>query len=89
MLLTVGLSVVNTALLLVLLAIYGKIVVKTRAAHSLGLVLFATLLLMQNLVSIYAYVTMNPYFESGVLPYLSAIAALELGGLIVLLRVTL
>jgi hypothetical protein len=89
MLLTVGLSVLNSALLLVLLAIYGKIVIKTRASHAIGLVLFAFLLLMQNLLSIFAYITMNPYFESGVLPYLSAIAALELGSLIVLLIVTL
>jgi hypothetical protein len=89
MLLTVGLSVVNSALLVALLVIYGKIALKTRAMHAIGLVLFALLLLSQNLLSIVAYVTMNPYFAGGVIPYLSAIGALELGSLIVLLRVTL
>ena len=89
MLATVSLASINSVLLLVLLFVYGKIVIKSRAAYPIGLMIFATLLLAQNLLSVFAFVTMEPFFASAALPYLSGIAALELAGLVVLLRITL
>lgn len=89
MILTVVLSGVNSVLLVVLLAIYGKIVFKTKAVHAIGLMMFALLLLAQNLLAIYAYVDMNMYFGSGALPYLFGISILELGSLIAMVAVTL
>jgi hypothetical protein len=89
MILTVVFSGINSALLIVLLAIYGKIVFRTKAAHSIGLMLFATLLLAQNLLALYSYVDMSGYFASGVLPYLLGIAALELASLVTIVVVTL
>ena len=89
MLLTVMLACVNSALLLILLSLYGKILVKTRARYALGLLIFALLLLAQNLLSVYAFVTMQPFFGEEALPYLSGIAALELAGLVALLGITL
>ncbi|MHB8701851.1 MAG: hypothetical protein ACYC7D_12670 [Nitrososphaerales archaeon] len=89
MLLTVSLASINSILLLVLLFLYGKIVLKTRASYAVGLMIFAVLLLAHNLLSIFAYVDMEPFFGAAALPYLSGIAALELGGIIMLLKVTL
>jgi hypothetical protein len=89
MLLTVSLASVNSVLLVVLLFVYGKIVLKTKAMYAVGLMIFAFLLLAQNLLSVFAFVTMQPFFGSEALPYLSGIAALELGGLVALLRITL
>ncbi len=88
MLLTVALSSVNSILLVILLVLYGKIVFKTKAIHAVGLMLFALLLLAQNLLSVFAYVAMQPFFSSEALPYLLGIGALELASLAVLLKVT-
>ena len=89
MLLTVALSTVNSVLLVLLLVLYGKIVVKTKATHAVGLMLFAVLLLAQNLLSVFAYVSMEPFFSPESLPYLSGIGALELASLLVLVKITL
>jgi hypothetical protein len=89
MLVSVSLASANSILLIVLLILYGRIVVKSRANYAIGLLIFAILLLAQNLLSVFAYVAMEPLFAAGALPFLSGIAALELAGLIVLLRITL
>ena len=89
MLVTVVLASVNSILLVALLFLYGKIVLRTRASYAIGLMIFALLLLGHNLLAIFAYVDMEPFFGSVALPYLSGIAALELGGILVLLKVTL
>ncbi len=82
-------SSINSILLVVLLFLYGKIVLKTKAVYSAGLFLFALFLLAQNLLAIFSYVDMQDYFGPAVLPYLSGIGGLELVSLIILLRVTL
>ncbi len=89
MLVTVSLASVNSVLLLVLLLLYGRIVIKSKATYAVGLMIFALLLLAQNLLSVFAFIAMEPLFAAGALPILSGIAALELGGLVVLLRITL
>lgn len=87
--LAAGLAVANSAVLLVLIFMYSKIAVKTKAAFSVGLALFGGLLLVHNLLTIFAYVAMAPLFGLEALPFLSGIGALELGGLLVLLKLTL
>lgn len=89
MFLTVGLAAVNSGILIVLLFLYGKIVVRTRAMYAAGLVVFALLLLAHNLLTVFAYVTMAPLFGAEALPFLLGMAALELGGLLVLMKITL
>jgi hypothetical protein len=81
-------AVLNAIVLAILLAVYGKIAIKSRAAHSIGLVVFAVFLLAQNLVTIIAYVSMSPLFEPNALPALSGISALEFAGLLVLAKIT-
>lgn len=85
----IGLATVNSAILLGLIYVYAKISVRTRASYSIGLVIFAGLLLLQNLLTAVAYGTMSPVFGSEALPYLSAMGAAEFAGLLVLLRMTL
>ncbi len=81
-------AVLNSAILLSLIVIYGRIAGKTRASYSIGLMLFAVFLLAQNLATIYSYVDMAPFFEPQALPFLSTISALEFVGLLVLARIT-
>lgn len=81
-------ATLNSIILLSLLFIYGRIVMRTRASYSVGLMIFAVFLLAQNLATIYSYVDMAPFFEPEALPYLSTISALEFVGLLVLARIT-
>jgi hypothetical protein len=81
-------SVANVAVLATLIILYGKIYGSSRAMFTLGLIFFACLLLVQNAIGIYSYITMAPFFAEAILPYLLAINIAELAGLSVLLRVT-
>ncbi len=85
----IGLALANSLILIGLIYLYARIAVKTRASYSVGLSVFAGLLLLHNLLTVFAYAAMAPLFGSDALPYLSGIGALELGGLLVLLKLTL
>lgn len=89
MFVAIGLSGVNSVILAGLIYIYAKISIKTRASYSAGLVVFSALLMLHDLLTVYAYGTMSPLFGSEALPYLSAIGAAELGGLLILLKITI
>ena len=82
-------SAANVAILTGLLILYGRTYSSSRAQFTLGLMFFASLLLVQNAIGIYSYVTMAPFFAEAILPYLFAINIAELAGLSVLLKVTL
>jgi hypothetical protein len=82
-------SVLNAALLLVLLAVFAGIAIRSRASHSVGLVFFALLLLANSLLTAYSYATMAPFFGKEALPFLSTMSVLEFVGLAVLLKITL
>jgi hypothetical protein len=84
----IGLASANSIILIGLIYLYARIAMKARASYSIGLAVFASLLLLHNLLTVFAYVAMAPFFGLGALPYLSGIGALELAGLIVLLRMT-
>ena len=86
--LAVVFALLNSLLLTGLLLLYGRIVRKSRAAYPMGLMIFAGLLLTQNLLTVYSYASMTPLFGGSVIPYLFVISALEFGGLLVLARVT-
>ena len=85
----IGLALANSAVLVSLIYLYSRIAVKTRATYSVGLAVFAGLLLMHNLLTVFAYAAMAPLFGQDALPFLSGIGALEFGGLLVLLKLTL
>lgn len=82
-------STLNSALLIVLLVVFAGIAIRSKAAHSIGLVFFALLLLANSVLTAYSYATMAPFFGKEALPYLSTMSVLEFVGLAVLLRITL
>jgi hypothetical protein len=82
------LSALNALLLVGLLVFYGRIAVKSRAALSYGLVVFALFLLAQNLLTVFSYASMAPLFGEATVPYLCTMAALQLVALLALLRFT-
>ncbi|MEM2759970.1 MAG: hypothetical protein QXW73_04180 [Nitrososphaerales archaeon] len=81
-------SVANVAILIALIILYGRTYGSSRASFALGLIFFASLLLIQNAIGIYSYIAMAPFFAEAILPYLLAIHITELAGLSILLKIT-
>jgi len=82
------LSAVNMAILITLLAVYANIYRKTGATFTVGLMVFAGMLMLHNAIAIYGYFAMAPLYSDDLLPYFVGIHIAELAGLIALLKVT-
>jgi hypothetical protein len=80
-------SIVNVAILVMLLAVYANIYRKIRATFTIGLIVFAGMLLLHNVIAIYGYFSMAPLYSNDLLPYFLGIHIAELAGLIALLKV--
>ncbi len=78
-------SLLNALLLLALLAIYGNSFRKIHAQFTAGLIFFASLFLVQNLIALYSYVTMFMYFAAGVGGLVLAVTVAQTAGLAILL----
>ncbi len=81
-------SMANMAILVVLLAVYGRIYNKTGATFTIGLMIFAGMLMLHNVIAVYGYFVMAPLYSDDLLPYFVGIHIAELAGLIALLKVT-
>ena len=89
MALSAGIALVNVALLIALLTLYAKIYKSTRAVFTIGLMFFAGMLMLHNIIAVYAYFAMEPLYAVAILPYFVVVHVTELAGIAVLLRVTL
>ena len=81
-------SMANMAILSALLVVYARIYIKTRATFTIGLVVFASMLMLHNGIAIYGYFAMAPLYSDELLLYFAGIHIAELVGLIALLKVT-
>jgi hypothetical protein len=81
-------SMANMAILVALLGVYARIYIKTRAAFTIGLAVFASMLMLHNGIAIYGYFAMAPLYSNELLLYFAGIHIAELVGLIALLKVT-
>ena len=59
-------SSINCILIMSLLYVYIKNAMKIKSFFTMGLLIFALLFLIQNIFSIYFYITMMPYYVDGV-----------------------
>jgi len=84
-----GVGIVNVVLLIALLTVYAKVYKSTRAVFTIGLMFFAGMLMLHNIISVYAYFAMQPLYALGLLPYFAVIHIAELAGIAALLKVTL
>jgi hypothetical protein len=82
-------SLANVSILLALLTVYAKIYKSTRAIFTVGLMFFASMLMLHNLIAVYAYFAMAPLYTEGLLPYFLGVHIAELAGIGALLKVTL
>ena len=78
-------SAVNVLLLIGLLWIYGNSFRKVRAQFTAGLLFFAALFLVQNLMSLYSFLTMFMDYASGISLMVLAITIVQTAGLAIIL----
>ncbi len=78
-------SLVNVVLLVGLITIYSNSLRKIRAEFTVGLLFFAAFFLLQNLFSLYSYVTMFMYYASSVTGLVLTITIAQTAGLAILL----
>ncbi len=79
----------NMVVLGILMKVFGGIYSKTHAQLPLGMIFFAGLLFLHNVITVYAYFSMMELYATALLPYLLAIHAAELAGILILLKITL
>lgn len=84
-----GVGIANVVLLIALLTVYAKVYKNTRAVFTIGLMFFAGMLMLHNIIAVYAYFAMQPLYALGLLPYFAVIHIAELAGIAALLKVTL
>ena len=79
----------NMIVLGILVGVFIKIYSRTKAQLPLGMIFFAGLLFLHNIIGVYAYFSMMELYASALLPYLLAVHVAELAGILVFLRITL
>ncbi len=84
-----GVGIVNVVLLIALLTVYARVYKSTRAVFTIGLMFFAGMLMLHNIIAVYAYFAMQPLYALGLLPYFAVIHIAELAGIAALLKITL
>ncbi len=79
----------NMVSLGVLIGVFVKMYSRKKAQLPLGMIFFAGLLFLHNVIGVYAYFSMMELYAAALLPYLLAVHVAELAGILILLRVTL
>ena len=79
----------NMVALGVLIGVFAKMYSRTKAQLPLGMIFFAGLLFLHNIIGVYAYFSMMELYAAALLPYLLAVHIAELAGILILLRITL
>ncbi len=82
-------SGLNMIVLGVLIGVFAKIYQKTKAQLSLGMIFFAGLLFLHNIIGVYAYFSMMDLYATALLPYLLAVHIAEFAGILIFLKITL
>jgi len=78
-------STINVLLLIGLLWIYASSFRKIRAEFTVGLLFFAALFLVQNLISLYSFLSMFMYYAPGVTWIVLTITVVQTAGLGIIL----
>ncbi len=82
-------SIMNLMVLGVLIYIFGKMYVKTRAQLPLGMIVVAGMLFLHNVIGAFAYFSMDQIFSQEIFPYMLGVGTAELAGLLIFLKITL
>ncbi len=84
-----GVSIANMIVLGILMTNFGKMYTKTKAQLPLGMIIFAGMLFLHNIIGAFAYFSMDTIFSQEVFPYMLGVTIAELGGVLILLKITM
>ncbi|MEM3143607.1 MAG: hypothetical protein QXW91_03160 [Candidatus Nitrosotenuis sp.] len=84
-----GVSIANMVVLGVLMFVFGRMYVRTKAQLPLGMIVFSVMLFLHNIIGAYAYFAMSQLFAEEIFPYLLGVHIAELAGILIFLKVTL
>ena len=79
----------NMIVLGILIGLFAKMYTKTKAQLPLGMIFFAGMLFLHNVIGVYAYFSMMELYAVALLPYLLAVHIAELAGILIFLKITL
>ena len=82
-------SGLNMIVLGVVMGVFVKMYQKTKAQLPLGMIFFAGLLFLHNIIGVYAYFSMMELYAAALLPYLLAVHVAEFAGILIFLKITL
>lgn len=82
-------SILNMIVLGVLVGLFAKMYVKTRAQLPLGMIVVAVMLFLHNVIGAMGYFVMDPIFAHETFPYLLGVGIAELIGLVIFLKICL
>lgn len=85
---TTALTGISTLLLIALLLIYAKNLQRIKSNFTIGLFIFAALFLVQNIASLYFYLTMMEYYVPEVAVHVFTLTLLEAIAFLTLLVIT-
>ena len=85
---TTIITAVSTIFLLGLLYVYYKNLRQVKSKFTIGLFIFAVLFLIQNLVSLYYYLTMMDYYSPEVEVHVFILTLLQTAAFLILLKIT-
>lgn len=74
---TAAVALLDAALSAGLLAVYWRAYSRIKAPFTLGLMMFAGLFVIQNLLAAYSYLAMMALFPEAIQPYMLAVMALQ------------
>ena len=82
-------SIANMVILGVLIVMFAKIYVKTKAELPLGMIVVAGMLFLHNVIGAFAYFSMDQIFSQEIFPYMLGVGIAELIGLVIFLKISL
>ena len=84
-----GVSIANMVALGILMFVFGRMYVRTRAQLPLGMIVFSVMLFLHNIIGAYAYFSMAELFAPQIFPYLLGVHIAELAGILIFLKITM
>ena len=84
-----GVSIANMIVLGILMFVFGRMYVRTRAQLPLGMIVFSVMLFLHNTIGSYAYFSMAQLFSHEIFPYLLGVHIAELIGILIFLKITM
>ncbi|MBS3926288.1 MAG: hypothetical protein KGZ34_06335 [Nitrosarchaeum sp.] len=82
-------SMINMTIIAILIVLFAKIYVKTKAELPLGMIVVAFMLFLHNTIGALGYFMMESYYVPETFPYLLGVGIAEMIGLGIFLKISM